>query len=149
MKALKENLFMVLYKVKVLNLSDFLNIISSIICTYQFVRREGFIFNFYKFLSSSSSSKIDSDSLLIDFRSIAISWKDPCQSSAHSPLLEDKSKIRRNETGRKMITLVYSSTGRSSAMIKIRYSRKRHTRAIIVLKRVQNLVDKKRSTRTQ
>lgn len=64
---------------------------------------------------------MDSDSLLIDLRSMAMSWKEPCHSSAHSPLFEDNSRIRINEIGRKAITLAYSSTGKSSARIMMRY----------------------------
>jgi hypothetical protein len=49
-----------------------------------------------------------------------MSWKEPCQVTAHYPLLDESIKMRPKTTGIKIMTLVYSKTGKSSLKLRIK-----------------------------
>jgi hypothetical protein len=72
--------------------------------------KEGFIFRESRLLSIESSS-IFIVSLLTDLLSTAMSWKLPCHTSAHSPLLEANKSMTAKLVGMKVITLIYYITG--------------------------------------
>lgn len=100
-----------------------------------FDSNEGFILSLSRLRSISYESKIE-DYLRIDFLSTAISWKEPCQSSAHSLLLAASNKIRMIESGTNIMMLVYYMTGISLARTRIMYSKAKLMRAI----RLQSIV---------
>ena len=63
-----------------------------------------------------------------------MSWKEPCQSYAHSPLFAENSRVIPIDRGRNIIVLVYSMTGMSSTRKRIKYYKARLNRAIRLLR---------------
>jgi hypothetical protein len=68
---------------------------------------------------------------LTDFLSTAISWKLPCQISAHSPLFDAASNMITVATGMKIMTPKYSITGSYLMLIAIITSSNMHIAAVM------------------
>jgi hypothetical protein len=65
---------------------------------------------------------------------MAISWKLPCQISAHSPLLEEKNNIKGIAIGKNKIILINSIKGKSYKKIDIITYSPKHIKEIIEIK---------------